>query len=325
MTARPIVRTVLGDVDPATLGPTYMHEHLILDSLVIEERFPHILLNSVHDAVAEVELAAAAGVGAMVDAMPCAGGRDPVRLSEVSRHTGVAIVATTGLHVAKYYAGHKWAVTLPAEDLAPLFIADIVEGIDAYDYTGPVVRRSGARAGIIKVATAQAEPDGQARELFAAGVAAHRATGAPILTHCDGGAGALEQIELLTNLGMDLSRVVISHTDRVADPRYHDAILSTGVNVEYDQALRQPPDQEMGTAWLLAEMICDGFADQIMLGTDGARRSLWTTLGGSPGLAYLHEGFLDVLGTHGIDADTIDKLFVTNPARFLAFSPGGQP
>lgn len=316
-----IVRTVLGDVDPTTLGATYMHEHLILDSLVIQERFPHILLNSVDDAVAEVTLAAAAGAGAMVDAMPCAGGRDARRLAEVSRRTGVDIIATTGLHVAKYYVGHRWAVTLPAEELAPLFIADIVDGIDAYDYTGPAVRRTDIRAGIIKVATAQTEPDPQAKELFAAGVATHKATGAPLLTHCDGGAGAMEQIELLADLGMDLRRVVISHTDRIADPRYHDALLATGVNLEYDQALRQPPDTEMGTAWLLAEMVRDGFADQIMLGTDGARRSLWSALGGSPGLAYLRGGFVDVLSSHGIDAATIEKLFVTNPARFLAFDP----
>ena len=315
------IRTVLGDIAPETLGPTYMHEHLILDSLVIQERFPHILLNSVEDAVAEVRLAADAGVSAMVDAMPCAGGRDPLRLAGVSRQTGVAIVATTGLHVAKYYPGHPWALALSSDELAPLFIADINEGIDAFDYTGPVVKRTDVRAGIIKVATAQAVPSAQERELFAAGVAAHHATGAPLLTHCDGGVGAMEQIALLSELGMDLGRVVISHTDRIADPRYHDAILSTGVNVEYDQALRQAPDTEMGTAWLLAEMVHDGFGDQIMLGTDGARRSLWSTLGGAPGLAYLYSGFVDVLHRHGLDAATVDKLFVTNPRRFLAFDP----
>ena len=134
----------------------------------------------------------------------------------------------------------------------------------------------------------------------------------------------MEQVKLLVDLGMDLSRVAMSHTDKVADPRYHDALLATGVNVEYDQALRQRPDDEMGTAWLLAEMVRDGFAAQIMLGTDGARRSLWSTLGGSPGLAYLRGGFGDVLLSHGISEATINQLFVTNPARFLAFAPRGD-
>lgn len=317
-----IVRTVLGDVDPATLGATYMHEHLILDSPLIAEQMAHIHLPSVDDAVAEVEMVKAAGGGTIVDTMPCAGGRHPSRLAEISRRTGVHILAMTGLHTEKYYASHRWALECDVDELADLFVADIVEGIDGFDYTGPIVRRTPVKAGIIKVATSAATPNDRARRLFAAAVAAHRTTGAPILTHCEEGAGAMEQVKLLGELGMNLSRVVISHTDKIADPRYHDALLATGVNLEYDQALRQPPDAEMGTAWLLAEMVRDGFADQIMLGTDGARRSLWSALGGSPGLAYLRGGFVNVLAKHGVDAAVIEKLFVTNPARFLAFNPG---
>jgi phosphotriesterase-related protein len=317
----PIVRTVLGDIDPATLGPTYMHEHLILDSPLIAKEMAHIHLPSVDEAVAEAELVAAAGATAMVDTMPCAGGRHPERLAEISRRSGIHVIATTGLHTEKYYAGHRWALEIDVDAVAALFAADIAEGIDHFDYTGPVVRRSKVRAGIIKIATGDTEPDERARRLFTAAVDAHRATGAPILTHCEEGAGAREQIELLSELGMDLSRVVISHTDKVADPRYHDVLLSSGVNLEYDQALRQSPDEEMGTAWLLAEMVRDGFGDQIMLGTDGARRSLWTTLGGAPGLAYLRGGFVDVLRTHGISEAVIEKLFIANPARFLAFDP----
>ncbi len=318
-----IVRTVLGDVDPATLGATYMHEHLILDSPLIAEQMAHIHLPSVDDAVAEVELVKAVGGGTLVDTMPCAGGRHPLRLAEISRRTGVHVLAMTGLHTEKYYASHRWALEADVEEMTGLFIADITEGIDEFDYTGPVVRRTVVKAGIIKVATSAATPNERAQRVFAAAVAAHNATGAPVLTHCEEGAGAMEQVELLRELGMDLSRVVISHTDKVADPRYHDALLATGVNLEYDQALRQAPDTEMGTAWLLAEMVRDGFADQIMLGTDGARRSLWSALGGSPGLAYLRAGFVDVLTSHDIDPATIDKLFVTNPARFLAFDPEG--
>jgi phosphotriesterase-related protein len=317
-----IVRTVLGDIDPSTLGAAYMHEHLILDSPLIAEQMSHIHLPSVADAVAELELVKRAGGRAMVDTMPCAGGRRPLRLAEVSRRTGLAVIASTGLHTEKYYAGHRWALEATADEMADLFIADIIEGIDEFDYTGPVVRRTSVKAGIIKAATSEPTPNERARRVFTAAVAAHIATGAAILTHCEEGAGAMEQVELLQGLGMDLSRVVISHTDKIADPGYHNALLATGVNLEYDQALRQPPGARVGTAWLLAEMIRDGFAAQIMLGTDGARRSLWSTLGGSPGLAYLRGDFANVLTKHGIDAAVVEQLFVTNPARFLAFDPG---
>ena len=56
-----------------------------------------------------------------------------------------------------------------------------------------------------------------------------------------------------------------------------------------------------------------------MLGTDGARCTLWATLGGSPGLAWLLTGFAEVLDAHGVDGDARRRLLVDNPARFLSF------
>ena len=46
-----------GDIDPGQLGVTYVHEHLIIDSPIVAERFPHIYLPSVEEAVAEAERA----------------------------------------------------------------------------------------------------------------------------------------------------------------------------------------------------------------------------------------------------------------------------
>ena len=62
------VRTVLGDIDPGDLGATYLHEHLIIDHPLVEDRFPHI---SCHRRRPRRGAALPSG-GAMVDAMPCA-------------------------------------------------------------------------------------------------------------------------------------------------------------------------------------------------------------------------------------------------------------
>ena len=126
-------------------------------------------------------------------------------------------------------------------------------------------------------------------------------------------------MELFRELGVPIERVALSHTDRRPDVGYHRELLSSGVNLEYDQALRQGPDEPRGTAWLLSQMVSEGFEDRLMLGTDGARRSLWRTLGGSPGLAWLHTGFVEVLERWGVDEATRHKLFVDNPARWLSF------
>ncbi len=314
-----IVRTVNGDVTPTDLGVTYLHEHLIIDSPVVADRMPHIHLPSVDEAVSELEECRAAGVGAMVDAMPCASGRDPLRLAEVSRRTGVHIVAVTGLHTPRYYEAHRWALEADATKMADLFVADVMDGIDRYDYTGPVVERTTVRAGVIKVATMGEEITDRDRRVFAAAAEAHIRTGAPILTHCEVGTGAMEQIELLATNRIQLDRVVLSHTDKILDAAYHIDLLESGAWLEYDQALRQSPDDDKGTAWLLSEMIGRGHIDRLMLGTDGARRTLWETLDGSPGLAWLAAGFPEVLDRWGIGSEDVNHLLVTNPATFLGF------
>jgi predicted metal-dependent phosphotriesterase family hydrolase len=313
------VRTVLGDVPAEELGVTYAHEHLILDSPLVAERFPHIHLSSVEEAVAEVRACAAAGVRTMVEVTPAGMGRDVLRLAAVSRATGVHVVAATGLHTARYYEeGSRARAELP-EALASRFRADLVEGVDRHDDRGPVVARTEHRAGVVKVATLGERPEGTERRSFEAAVLVQRELGVPIFTHCEEGRGGVAQVELLRNLGARLDRVALSHTDRVADLAYHRELLASGVNLVYDQALRQPPDERRGTAWLVAEALSQGFGDRVLLGTDGARRSLWAALGGGPGLAWLATGFVRVLASWGVDEAARRRLFVDNPARVLAF------
>lgn len=316
------VRTVLGDIEPDDLGLTYIHEHLIIDSPIVVDRWPHIHLPSVDEAVRELELCAAAGVGAFVDAMPAASGRGPLRLAEASRRSGVHVIACTGLHTSKYYEGQRWTVEESAGVLAELFIADVVEGIDRYDYMGPVIRRTPHRAGILKVAVLEAAPTPRDLRVFEAAAIAHTTTGVPILTHCEGGRGGMAQIEAFDRLGIPLERIVISHTDKVPDLAYHRDLLETGVYLEYDQAVRQGEDAVDGTGRIVAAMIGDGHADRLMLSTDGARRSLWTSLGGEPGLAWLATRFVEILISLGIEEPAIRTMFVDNPASFLPFDNG---
>lgn len=316
------VRTVLGDIEPDDLGLTYIHEHLIIDSSLVVDRWPHIHLPSVDEAVRELELCAAAGVGAFVDAMPAASGRGPLRLAEASRRSGVHVIACTGLHTSKYYEEQRWTAEEPADVLAELFIADVVDGIDRYDYMGPVIRRTPHRAGILKVAVLEDAPTPRDLRVFEAAAIAHKTTGVPILTHCEGGRGAMAQVEVFERLGVPLERIVISHTDKVPDLTYHRDLLDTGVYLEYDQAVRQGEDAVGGTGRIVAAMIGEGHADRLMLSTDGARRSLWTSLGGEPGLAWLATRFVEILVSLGIDESAIRTMFIDNPASFLPFDNG---
>ncbi len=160
-----MVRTVRGDVPPGERGVTYVHEHLIIDSPTVEAEWPYILLSDVDASIREVEFCVSAGVGTMVDAMPMASGRGSERLFEISRATGVNIVMTTGLHTEKYYTQLPWVESATVEQLAAWFTADIEEGVDSQDHLGNELSRTEHRAGIIKVATSQAQLSPRAMRL----------------------------------------------------------------------------------------------------------------------------------------------------------------
>ena len=106
------IRTVLGDISPDALGITYAHEHLVIDGGRPVELQPDFLLADVEMAVEEVAAARALGLAAIVDAMPCDAGRNAGKLAEISRRTGVHVVAPTGLHLAKYYGDAHWSARL---------------------------------------------------------------------------------------------------------------------------------------------------------------------------------------------------------------------
>jgi 5-phospho-D-xylono-1,4-lactonase len=313
------VRTVLGDIDPAELGVTYAHEHLVIDGGRAVLLDPDFDLSDVDRMATEVAAAAALGLGSVVDAMPCDTGRNAGKLAELSRLTGVRIVASTGLHHDRFYGPAHWSHRLTVEELADLFAADIEDGIDELDYAGPLVRRTGQRAGVIKVAGSAGGLSVRDRATFEAAAAAHRRTGAPILTHCDGGTGALEQIGFLMDHGVAAGHVVLSHVDKVVDRGYHREFLSTGAFAEYDGSFRWG-DRPNGTLQLLAWMAEDGLLGQLTLGMDAARQGYYAVYGGSPGLTWLLDGFSAAMDGVGLDPTARRRLFVANPARAFAFS-----
>jgi len=304
------IRTVLGDIPREDVGMTFMHEHLIIDSTIVKRDFEHIFLPNVDDAVIEVGYCREAGVRTLVDCMPMGSGGDIAKLKAISEQGRVNIVAATGMHTQKYYEADSEYLSLDVEGLAQRFIQDITLGAQGTE----------SKAGIIKVATQGTGFTPLEERLFAAAAIAHTVTGAPILTHCEHGVGALQQIEALSNLGISLSNVTISHTDKTADDRYIAEILHSGVFVEFDQALRQANEDEPKSAKLMKDLVERGFIKQLMLGTDGARRSLWTSLKGSPGLAWLSLGWSGVLRNFGLTDAEISTIFVENPARALSFS-----
>lgn len=312
------VRTVLGDIAPEDLGVTYSHEHVVIDGGRPVAMEPEFDLGDVDAMAEEIGVAAELGLRSIVDAMPCDAGRSAVKLADLSRRTGVHVVAPTGLHHDRYYGPAHWSHRVTIDELAELFVGDITAGIDEYDYAGPVVRRTPFRAGVVKVAGSEGGPSAPDRRVFEAAAEAHRRTGAPVLTHCERGTGALEQVQLLTDLGVTPGKIAVSHVDKIVDRGYHREILSSGACAEYDQSFRWE-DAPNWTLRLISWMVEDGLDDRIVLGMDAARRRYYRVFGGSPGLAWLLDGFTTAMDEAGVDESVRRRLFVDNPARVFSF------
>ncbi len=314
------VRTVLGDIAPEELGITYAHEHLVIDGGRPVELEPEFDLADVEAMAIEVAEAAELGLRSVVDAMPCDAGRNAAMLAGIARRTGVQVVAPTGLHHERYYGPTHWSHRISIEEMAELFSADITDGIDANDYSGPVVHRTPFRAGVIKVAGSEGGLTPRDKRVFEAAAEAHRRTGAPILTHCEHGTGALEQVRFLRDHGVQPRHIVLSHLDRVVDRGYHRELLETGAYGEYDGSFRWPEGAPNGTVQLIRWMTEDGLDEHIVLGMDAARRRYYRVHGGEPGLVWLLDGFSRLLTDAGVDEAGLHRLFVTNPARAFAFA-----
>jgi phosphotriesterase-related protein len=301
------IRTVLGDIDAANLGVCYSHEHIVIDDCYATKQYPEFCLNDLTKIVTELKAFHAVGGRAMIDSMPGGCGRNAAMLAEVSRRSGVHIVAPTGMHLSKYYSPDR--IEPSEEQLVKLFTSEIENGMPEGEHTSH-------RAGVIKVAGGLDRLTEFQRRIFRAAAIAQRMTGAPILTHTEQGTAAMEQIDVLAEAGADLGHVVLSHLDRKPDLAYQREALATGVCIEYDSGFRWKEGNP--TLDLLAVLLPE-FPGQMVLGMDAARSAYWKSFGGKPGLTFLLDEFTVAMQDRGIERELIDQVFVTNPAKVYQF------
>lgn len=310
-------RTVLGDLPSEEMGLTYSHEHIVIDDCYVTAKHPEFLLNDTDKIAEELLHFYNAGGRTVIDTMPANAGRNVNKMVEVSRRSGIQIVMTTGIHLEQYYPENHWRYKYTEDELTRLFVADIEEGIDAFDYSGPFVKRTEHKAGLIKLATGNEAFTKHQELIFRAVINAHLETGAPILTHTNFGRQALEQALLFEKLGARLEHVVLSHVDRAKSVDYNRAVLDVGVRVEYDSAFRWKKEDVNHTFNLLTQLLPE-FPEQITMGMDMAKNAYWNSYGGRPGLNYLIDTIPDFLTSKGLE-EYYQKLFFDNPKCLYSF------
>jgi phosphotriesterase-related protein len=313
------VQSVSGPVPPEALGFVLAHEHVACASAGIIRSWPSLFggrASLVEQGKRALIEAREAGVTTIVDATTFDLGRDIEVLADVARASGVTILASTG----------HWLMPSPTmlarttEQLADLFTRDLAEGADG----------TAIRAAVIKVASEEGVLPFEERVLQAS-ARAHRATGAPILTHAAARHRiGVRQADILEAAGVDPSRVVIGHSDDSTEIGYLTGLLRRGFRIGMDRlpngAMPEYGPQTVDDRIeMIVRLVEEGFADRLVLAHDDP---IWAGLltevdqrrhveANPDRLAFVSRRVVPELRRRGVNEVAIEQMTVSSPRAWL--------
>lgn len=244
------------------------HEHPLVRSPGVWEQYPQTVdrKDVVDRIVNEFKQARDAGITAIVDVTTLDLGREVALVQAAADAAGMRIVHPTGiwLDIPAYFAPRWGALPEGTDDIVPLFLADIREGVAG----------TGIRAGVIKLASEGEHVDGEGNlvpkvaRVFRAGAIAGKETGTPVTTHTDGSrATGLSQIAVFEAVGISPGQVALGHTTSSELP-YLLEVLERGYYLSMDTfGYLYGNDFEHGVA-NVAELCRRGWSHRVMLSHD---------------------------------------------------------
>lgn len=321
------IPTIDGEVEVSELGNVLMHEHVFIRTPELQEAFPGFNgwdeEAAVADANAKLRAIKESGIDTIVDMTAPGLGRQVKRVARANEGTGLNIIVVTGYYTytdlpfpMKYNGPGKLFHDDPDDPfLVDLFVRDIEEGIEG----------SSIRAGVVKCCTDLPGVTEDIDRLIRAVAKTHLRTGTPIMTHSHAESKrGLDQQRILREEGVDLSRVLIGHSNETADVDYLVELLDAGSYLGFDRCglrIHTPlEDQEE----ILAELCKRGYASQIVLSHDRHCTSDWFAEEGVlQVLPEWHHGFVQQslipgLLERGVTEDQVDEMMHRSPIAFFS-------
>jgi len=298
------VQTVLGPVDPASLGVTLTHEHVFLTMWCCDGH-GYVGQTSDEDVLAaELSAFRDAGGSCLVDQTPGGAGRNPAGLARLSERTGVAIVTGCGFYTEPFYPPAADLSRRSVDDIAAALVHEISEGLDD----------TGIRPGMIgEIGASQGWVSPLEERVHRAAARAQIATGLPLATHTLYHSAGAQQMRLFDEEGVDPARVCIGHCDTFPDLQYCLSVARWGGYVSLDNIGFQQGDHEDRVRRLLHGLLEHDMANHVLLSQDVGQVPELRSSGGR-GYTYLAETFIPALG---VGDDVLRVLTVENPRRWL--------
>ena len=300
--------TVSGPIAPEQMGTTLPHEHVLVDfagaEVVTPDRYDREEVFAT--VLPYLQRARALGVETLVEATPAYLGRDPLLLRRLSDASRVRILVSTGYYGARedQHLPHH-AFTDSADSLAARWIREWTSGIDG----------TGIRPGLIKIGVDTGPLSEVDRKLIQAAARTHLRTGLTIASHTGPAAGAMEQLAVLEEEGVDPVAWIWVHAQAEADSTFHVRAAKSGAWVSFDGLA--PGEVERYVA-RVAFMRAEGLLHRVLVSHDAG----WYHVGEPGGGAFrpyetLFTDFLPALRAQGFTDDEIHQLIVVNPAQAL--------
>lgn len=337
---RPVIHTVLGPIDPYELGPTSMHEHLLLDvrvwyvpprdekprgSRVSLENLGFLRWNllSLEDnlvlddpdlAIEELSGIQALGGAGIVDLTVAGIGRQVAQLPRIARATGLHLMVGTGLYLHDSHP--EWSRRASIEELTDFMVSELRDGIEETGILPALIGEIGTSHPVTK----------REWKVVRAAARAGAATGSTVNIHLDPrGENAYALLEAVTEEGMALERVVFSHVEERRNLDYALGLAERGAIVSFDSfgsefyfsgAFKDPTDEERFE--YVREMLRAGFERQLILGCDVWVKADLRAYGGM-GYEHLFRRVLPTLrDQYQVSDEAVDQIMVHTPRRLLA-------
>ncbi|WHZ56850.1 phosphotriesterase family protein [Metabacillus hrfriensis] len=301
------IQTVLGKLEPQELGVCACHEHLYVDLSRVKKN-EDTCLQDIELVTEDLESFAALGGKAIVEVTNEGMGRDAEQLAEISRKTGLQIIASTGCYKDPFIPDDKkkWN----RDQFAEWMITEIKDGIG----------ETGIKPGVIgEIGSSLNEFKPIETELFHGAIEAAKTTKLPLSTHTTLGTCALEQINFFQKEGLFLEKVIIGHQDLNTNDEIVLEVLNSGAFAAMDTIGKENYRADEDRIRSLLTFIEKGFEDQLLLSSDLTRKSHLKSFGGQ-GYDIVLRSFIPALKSHGVSGSIINKLLVANPQK--AFSIG---
>lgn len=312
------VETVLGPVDANELGWTLSHEHVLVGMGEDNHHYPW-LFNweaSRQNAIKELTEAREGGIGALIDLTTPDLGRDVEFVRDVSRASGMHVIAATGIW--RDIPRSFWTRDIDA--IADIFVREIEVGIND----------TGVKAGCIKVANDMGGVTPEGERILRGAARACKRTGCPISTHqwAPEKVGQ-RQLEIFIEEGAPMDRIAIGHSADTTDVDYLEGLLKAGVYLSMDRypgAAGRPNWEQRNTT--VKALIDRGWADRLMLGHDYAPAPIPAGMPAPTGPAaseptrylFVSNVALPALQAQGVSDEIVDTMMRDVPRRFLTGS-----